>query len=102
MDNALVTPGQSAPQIDRVVMIVRGCAVPLWAGFTALVNQLAAALGNAPVGFINPAIHSLGYSAGYGAFHDITTGNNTNSASHNLFYLSRTTIFVRAGAPQYC
>jgi hypothetical protein len=63
------------------------CAAPLWAGFTALVNQQAAALGNPPVGLINPAIYSLGNSAGYAAaFHDITSGNNTNSASTNLFF----------------
>jgi subtilase family serine protease len=63
------------------------CAAPLWAGFTALVNQQAAARGNALVGFINPAIYRLGNSAGYAAaFHDITTGNNTNSASNNLFF----------------
>jgi hypothetical protein len=62
------------------------CAAPLWAGFAALVNQQAAALGNGRIGFINPALYRLGNSAGYSAaFHDITTGNNTNASSHNLF-----------------
>ena len=55
-------------------------AAPLWAGFTALVNQQAASLGESPVGFLNPAIYALGKSANYSlAFHDITTGNNTNT-----------------------
>jgi hypothetical protein len=63
------------------------CSAPLWAGFTALINQQAAALGKPPVGFINPAIYRLGNSPNYAAaFHDITVGNNTNSASPDLFY----------------
>jgi len=62
-------------------------AAPLWAAFTALVNQQAAANGQPPVGFINPAIYAIGQSAGYSAdFHDITTGNNTNSGSLNAFF----------------
>jgi Pro-kumamolisin, activation domain/Viral BACON domain len=55
------------------------CAAPLWAGFTALVNQQAAATGKNPVGFINPAIYNIALSSAYGsAIHDVTTGNNTN------------------------
>jgi hypothetical protein len=62
------------------------CAAPLWAGFIALVNQQAA-LGGASVGFINPAIYALGHGASYTtAFHDITTGNNTNAQSDNLYF----------------
>ncbi len=58
-------------------------AAPLWAAFTALVNQQAAGNGKPPVGFINPALYALAsnpvnYSA---CFHDITTGGNTNSFS---------------------
>ncbi len=57
------------------------CAAPLWAGFTALVNQQAAAGGSATVGFINPAIYTLGHGSSYSStFHDITTGNNTNAS----------------------
>ena len=33
------------------------CAAPLWAGLTALINQQAAATGQAPVGFLNPALY---------------------------------------------
>ena len=42
-------------------------AVQLWAAFNALVNQQAAASGQRPVGFINPAIYALGKSANYSA-----------------------------------
>ncbi len=63
------------------------CAAPLWAAFTALVNQQAAAGGKGPVGFLNPAIYAIGKGSGYAAaFHDITTGNNTSSSSPSQFY----------------
>ena len=52
-------------------------AAPLWAGFTALVNQQRTAAGKAPIGFLNPAIYQIGASAAYTAdFHDITSGSN--------------------------
>ena len=63
------------------------CAAPLWAAFTALVNQQAASVGRAPVGFINPALYALANGAGYNQlFNDVTTGNNTWSASPNAFF----------------
>jgi Pro-kumamolisin, activation domain/Bacterial Ig-like domain (group 3) len=50
---------------------------PRWAGFMALVNQQAAENGDASVGFLNPAIYSIGEGSGYGDdFHDIVIGNN--------------------------
>ncbi|MGB7749605.1 MAG: protease pro-enzyme activation domain-containing protein [Verrucomicrobiia bacterium] len=56
------------------------CASPLWAGFTALVNQRAVAASLPTVGFINPAIYHIGTNSGYAAcFDDITVGNNTNN-----------------------
>jgi hypothetical protein len=62
-------------------------AAPLWAGFTALVNQQGAAAGLAPIGFANPALYAIGKSADYAAsFHDITTGNNTTTNSPDEFY----------------
>lgn len=53
-------------------------AAPMWAGYIALANQQAAANGGPPVGFLNPAIYSIGLSSSsYAAdFHDITSGNN--------------------------
>lgn len=61
-------------------------AAPLWAGFTALVNQQAANSSHGPVGFINSAIYKIARGANYAAcFHDITTGNNKWSSSSTLF-----------------
>ena len=61
-------------------------ASPLWAGFTALVNQEAAASGQPAVGFLNPALYALGQSADYtNSFHDITEGNNATDTSGGLF-----------------
>jgi subtilase family serine protease len=63
------------------------CASPLWAGFMALVNEQAAAVGRPSVGFVNPFIYAIGLSNSYNAcFHDVTTGNNTWSGSPTLFY----------------
>jgi subtilase family serine protease len=57
-------------------------AAPLWAGLMALANEQAAANGQPPVGFLNPALYAIGKSASYHTcFHDITTGSNTNSSS---------------------
>ncbi len=47
---------------------------PQWAGITALADQAA----HHRLGFLNPAIYSIGRSDGYPqSFHDITVGNNT-------------------------
>jgi subtilase family serine protease len=56
-------------------------ATPLWAGFMALVNQAAAAKGQPPIGFANPALYAIGKSTNsyHSCFHDITTGNNFNT-----------------------
>jgi len=63
------------------------CAAPLWAAFAALVNQQAATNGQSAIGFINPAIYTIGKSANFTTdFHDITTGNDTNSTSPTNFF----------------
>ncbi len=62
------------------------CAAPLWAGVAALINQQAAANGLSAVGFMNPAIYTIGKGATYSTvFHDVTAGNNFDSASPSLF-----------------
>src|SRR6266536_1464116 len=49
---------------------------PQWAGLIADGNQLA----GHPLGFINPALYSIGNSSeSSGAYHDVITGNNSNS-----------------------
>ncbi len=63
------------------------CAAPLWAGFTALVNQQAVMSGRPTVGLINAALETIGSSPAYTAcFHDITIGNNTSIYSPNNFF----------------
>jgi len=58
-------------------------AAPRWAGILALANQQAN--GN-PIGFLNPTLYTLGQGSEYdNDFHDITAGNNFNSASPNMF-----------------
>jgi uncharacterized repeat protein (TIGR01451 family) len=62
-------------------------AAPLWAAYTALVNQQALASGKPPVGFLNPALYAIGKSAIYtNCFHDITTGNDTNFVQGGAYF----------------
>ena len=65
------------------------CATPLWAAFTALMNQLALTNGEPTVGFINPAVYAIGKGSNFLSyrilFHDITTGNNENSSNPTRF-----------------
>jgi hypothetical protein len=58
-------------------------SAPRWAGFLALANEQS----NGPaIGFLNPTIYSIGQTSNYNSdFHDITSGNNFNSGSQNLF-----------------
>jgi subtilase family serine protease len=66
------------------------CAAPLWAGFCALINQQGAASGQAPVGFINPAVYAIGKGSTYAnCFHDIVTGNNTTPSSPTKYFAVR-------------
>ncbi len=54
-------------------------AAPRWAGFLALVNQQVVANGGSTLGFVNPAIYTIGFGSSYTSdFHDITSGNNNN------------------------
>lgn len=62
-------------------------AAPLWAGFCALMNQQALEAGRPVVGFLNPAVYAIGKGTNYNlAFHDITTGNNTNATVGNKWF----------------
>ncbi len=53
-------------------------AAPLWASFTALVNQQRALNGlTTTLGFANPPLYTIGRSQSYTAdFHDVTLGDN--------------------------
>ncbi len=52
-------------------------AAPLWASLIAMANEQAAANGEATVGFLNPALYSIGLGSSFDSdFHDITSGSN--------------------------
>jgi len=55
-------------------------AAPLWAAFTALVNQGCAAGGRSPVGYLNPYLYDLASNtASYASdFNDVRDGSNNN------------------------
>ena len=61
------------------------CAAPLWAAFTARVNQRRINNGLGALGFPDPAIYYLAQTPAYGSdFHDMTSGSNgTYSAVTN-------------------
>ncbi|SPE52590.1 putative Sedolisin [Verrucomicrobia bacterium] len=62
------------------------CATPLWAALTALVNEQSVKASSNTVGFLNPALYSLGNGSHYAyTFHDVTTGNNEWSQSPTKF-----------------
>lgn len=53
------------------------CAAPLWAGFTALVNESLTEAGKAPLGFANPVFYEIAKRDSYLTdFHDVTMGDN--------------------------
>ena len=59
-------------------------AAPMWAGYLALANQQLIANGSkTTLGFIDPALYTIGLSSNYDTdFHDITSGSNGYSATN--------------------
>jgi len=52
-------------------------AAPMWAGYLALANEQAVSMGQPPLGFINPAVYTIGLSSTYNDnFHDVIAGSN--------------------------
>jgi len=52
-------------------------AAPMWAGYTALVNQQLAINGEPTIGFLDPTIYAQNVTSAYNAdFHDITVGTS--------------------------
>jgi hypothetical protein len=75
-------------------------ATPLWAGFAALANQQAAAVGVSNIGFVNPALYHIGTNSGYAScFDDITVGNNTNANATNYFAVPGYDLCTGWGSP---
>jgi subtilase family serine protease len=57
-------------------------ATPMWAGYMALVNEQTVLNGHPVLGFINPALYTIGLSVDYDTdFHDITSGGNNFGAT---------------------
>ena len=57
-------------------------AAPMWAGYLALANQQAVENGQPTLGFINPAVYTIGLGANYHTdFHDVTSGSNGFTAT---------------------
>ena len=57
-----------------------------WAAFMALVNQQAVAAGKPPIGFINPALYTIGEGSNYNSdFHDVTSGTNNCCTANEGF-----------------
>ncbi|MGB6248215.1 MAG: protease pro-enzyme activation domain-containing protein [Terriglobales bacterium] len=58
-------------------------AAPMWAGYLALANQQLIANGSqTTLGFIDPALYTIGLGSNYDTdFHDITSGSNGYSAT---------------------
>ncbi len=78
-------------------------AAPLWAAYTALVNQYANSVGHTNVGFLNPALYALygrrtniAYSAN---FNDITFGNNTNTSTTHFYATAGYDLCTGLGSP---
>jgi uncharacterized repeat protein (TIGR03803 family) len=83
-----LTAGNIYARADGQDYILGGtsASAPLWAGFTALINEAARANGSPVVGFLNPAVYALGKSPAFTAnFHDITSGDNESPASPTKF-----------------
>jgi subtilase family serine protease len=52
-------------------------AAPLWASLIAMVNEQAAANGEATIGFFNSVLYAIGTGSSFDSdFHDITSGSN--------------------------
>jgi kumamolisin len=85
LDNVSIGAGfQPANFTDAGVLIVydngkdqgasgTSLAAPVWAGFTALINQSRATAGQGPIGLLNPHLYPLGGSS---VFNDVTSGSN--------------------------
>ncbi|HEV1286372.1 MAG TPA: S53 family peptidase [Bryobacteraceae bacterium] len=59
-------------------------ATPLWAGFMALVNELAASTGAPSIGYANPAFYATTVTGDYNAnFHDVVTGCNPDKTGNS-------------------
>jgi subtilase family serine protease len=75
-----------ANQLKSGVVEGTSMSAPLWAGFTALVNQQVMGDGKPSLGFMNPALYAIGEGPKYNdCFHNITNGDNIWPGSPNAY-----------------
>jgi uncharacterized repeat protein (TIGR01451 family) len=91
-DNIYVVADSGTPMSD---VAGTSCAAPLWAAFTALMNEKSALGGGASLGFLNPALYAICLGPLYNScLHDVTNGNN--------FSLTNTTQFTAVPGYDLC
>jgi subtilase family serine protease len=79
-DNIQVTVTEPGSPQATFGLAGTSAAAPLWAGFTALVNQQAAIQGRGPLGPANAPLYAAAGSAAYAAcFHDIADGSGNGA-----------------------
>jgi subtilase family serine protease len=76
-------------------------ATPLWAGFMALVNELAANAGTPHVGFANPALYGIAEDAYQANFHDVVSGCAPNSNGDQYCAGKGYDLATGLGSPQH-
>ncbi len=75
-------------------------AAPRWAGFMTLVNQQAVEANNPTVGFINPAIYTIGEGSSYNSdLHDIVNGNNCDGGTPCYYAVTGYDLVTGWGSP---
>jgi hypothetical protein len=58
-------------------------SAPLWAGYTALVNEQRQLNGLKPIGFLNPALYAIGKSGLPGVLYDVNDGSFISGPAAN-------------------
>ena len=62
------------------------CAAPLWAAFTALVNQQAVLVGKPTVGFLNPGIYAIGEGPNYALVFTTSPPATTPTPAPHIYF----------------
>jgi subtilase family serine protease len=77
-------------------------ATPLWAGYMALVNELAANYGAPSVGFANPTLYAIASTSAYNTdFHDIVSGSNPDGKGDVYYAGTGYDLVTGLGSPQH-
>ena len=79
-------------------------ATPLWAGFMALTNELAANYfgSSTSVGFANPALYSIAATSAYAtSFHDVLTGCTPDKSGNSYCAGTGYDLATGLGSPQH-